>query len=869
MGFYNPDAPTILGEEWVPILNNELVLSPAINDQELGHTFTLSATKVLQDARFYINTWPNGDAAGQVQFISIYPHGTINETGPVRQVLIPCNSAAITGNALIIINSVSSPTLGAQAVFDPADGNSITLSGGAPDDANLDMGFGVNGYSQLLFGKRILRVRLKYVATSSNINDYECTVAIAHATVGPSSANNNTTTYGSTLDGTIVAPEFGPGAPVYSYIDFGESTPYPGTGTSPLATTERLPWTFEALQRFEQSIGSTLAIVVRFNAVDNDGTTALFLFYCALEVTYCDETRIAVGGQAYGARGPGVVGLARNYILGQNVVPLRSVPAYALNPVLAAGRYDVVLSTPNTGMPQVQETPSPIFNSLRQLYQISGLEGVRVLPTLKAGSTYTSEATEILTQLSLHTSGGVIPEVHVYGRQAWGEVWGTRTVTQEILDSAAGANFFYPWVRFYARRYGDTTVNLRLDSTSPTVSGSGFFVQITPAEWDALDEIVDRWKEVTLRFPDATPPVMGAGFTPTWRWSATGELAGNRWEVLGAVAPALSGITGNLLQLAVPSSTAQLSTATYGQPSAGSTVNMGWVPQYSPYVSALTDDATADAVILFSQDASPVSGFSIASTSMPLTGIGQNCGLNPDGIPTALNFTQLTWTGPTVTGFSTELQRMDTIDTSWQTIMLATSPTVTAFNDYEARVGILSSYRIRKINSFDFAGPWSSTLTATIPAPGVTVGNLNDGHLLIFTSNERQNGSINLAYSSAWEGRVEENFSFPEAGFVQLQAMYDRDFYVAFHSTERGGVQFGRQILVQAAAISAPTLPGFTSLSDMAWDDVPYVCVRDEEGNRWFMVVTVPAGRVVHYRKLYFANVSMTQVTSTPSEVDP
>jgi hypothetical protein len=217
-----------------------------------------------------------------------------------------------------------------------------------------------------------------------------------------------------------------------------------------------------------------------------------------------------------------------------------------------------------------------------------------------------------------------------------------------------------------------------------------------------------------------------------------------------------------------------------------------------------------------------------------------------------------------------ELQRSDTVETDWKTIMKATDATVSSFNDYEARIGISSSYRIRIVNLYDFYGPWSSTVSNTVSSPGVEIG-CDDGHLLVFTSNEQQDGSINLAYSSVWEqGRtVEEGFTFPEAQFVQLQAMYNRDFFTAFRPTERGGEQFSRTVLVQAAAISPETLGDFTSLRDMAWADVSYICVRDEDGNRWFSTVLVPSGRVLRDRRLYLAPVEIVEVTDTPSEVDP
>jgi len=99
--------------------------------------------------------------------------------------------------------------------------------------------------------------------------------------------------------------------------------------------------------------------------------------------------------------------------------------------------------------------------------------------------------------------------------------------------------------------------------------------------------------------------------------------------------------------------------------------------------------------------------------------------------------------------------------------------------------------------------------------------------------------------------------------------MYDRDFFVSFRPTERGGTRFQRNVLVQAAAISPETLEDFTSLRDMAWADLSYVCVRDEDGNRWFATVLVPSGRVQLNRTIYIAPVDIIEVTDTPTSVDP
>lgn len=628
----------------------------------------------------------------------------------------------------------------------------------------------------------------------------------------------------------------------------------------------------------------------------------------------------------------------------------------------------------------------------------------------------------------------------------------------------------YPYVRYYARRFGNTTVPLLLDS--PTISGAGYTVELTPAEWDDLPEIVDGWKQITKRF--GTAPALGSLSDPTWRWTAVGERAGSRWEVLGAAAYAASGIPQQMdinLQFGQVPTLQRLYAGTYGAPVLGGTIVEDWMPQLGPYVSGAAADPAADVAVIFAQDMPTVTGLTVAVASQALTGIGQNCGLNPCGIPSALLYNRVSWSLPSGTGVATdifnrivsgswgtasdgkvwqntsdaehsvngvsgviapvgggdreawvdvgapdqdvtvtininalpptfryragvvarlstntnhyhaemwyestgvvelligkrvagartdlaivqigslgasttadrkirfqvqgsrlraklwavnldepdwwqlditdtslttgnnagtfvrndstgspvfsfsefivrppdfgfsylELQRRDTL-TDWATIMKATSPAVATFNDYEARIGVSSDYRIRAVSTYAFEGPWSSTATVTIVSPGVSGTCLDQAHIMTFTTNERQNGSSNLAYSNAWEGDVTEEFAFPESGFVQLQPMYNRDFFTAFHPSERGGDQFSRNLLVQAAAISPETLADFTSLRDMAWADVSYVCVRDEDGNRWFANVAVPAAVVKNSRKLYLATIQITEVTATPSPADP
>lgn len=880
MGFYNPSAPIILGEEWVPIREENLAFNEQVNNLEMGHTFTLTSSTQLSVARFYVNKPPSSAMDNQAYTVAVYPKGLEDKSGPVHSVIIPCNSVGATGlptqiGTLDNVTRVSNPSA------DPDLG--ILFDIGAATEKNVAFFFATNQYANLLANKRILGVNFLSNARFTGVEG----VVPSNQLVQTNGAFLQIRNEGNTnrWNFPVYADDFSPNRTNNPRTDrIGDVDRFFGGSVANVPDT--MPITYTGfLQKFEATAGVTRIHMHMRVPIANPVTTGPFMYfnYAALEVFYCEETRVAVGTKIYNPWNQSPF-LTDSPVMGgipqqTNPIIMRDLAGNA-NPVLAAGEYVVTVCEANLGDDlevTVNAGPHAELNALRELYQIPGLKGrsINIPFPLDSGATstphtFTAADSSVLPQISLHVSGGTpYPQVHVYGRQAIGQVYGSITVTQDILDSAAGGNFFYPWVRYYARRFGETTVPLRLDSTSPTVSGSGYSVSITPAQWDALPEILDRWKEVTLRFPDATPPVMGAGFTPQWRWSATGEHKGSRWEVLGCVAPALSGLPGNLLNLAVPP-VSQLGSATYGQPSAGTTVNMGWIPQYGPYVSATVDDTTADAVLIFSQDPAPVSGFSISTLSQPLSGIGQDCGLNPMGIPTSLGYNRLTWTSPSSTGFATELQRMDTVDSTWETIMLSSNTAVSGFNDYEARVGILSSYRIRRLNTYGFYGPWSSTLTATLPAPGVAVG-VSGGHVLIFTTNSRQDGSSNLAYLPIWDAgtTISEDFTFPEAGFVTLQAMYNKDFFTAFRPLERGGERFQRTVLVQAAAISPETLADFTSLRNMAWDTVPYICVRDEDGNRWLASINVPTGRVQRGRRLYEATLDIIEVSDTPSQVDP
>lgn len=211
-----------------------------------------------------------------------------------------------------------------------------------------------------------------------------------------------------------------------------------------------------------------------------------------------------------------------------------------------------------------------------------------------------------------------------------------------------------------------------------------------------------------------------------------------------------------------------------------------------------------------------------------------------------------------------QIQRLDDFDEDWQDVYRAPAICGYQFNDYEARVGVESEYRIRVMNDDEFGSPWV-TGAVTLASPGVTT--TGDGNsVLIFTSNIGPTG--NLAYVMQFGNYPEEEFAFPEAGSNALRQQYRKDFYTAFRPLERGGEVFTRDILVHNAAIPPISLANFRSLRDLAWATLPYVCVRDELGNRWFANVVVPSGRVRSNRTVYIAQIQIAEVTDTPAPVE-
>lgn len=877
MGAYNPSQPYILGNEWVPIKQNDITFSQDANSVEYGAKFTTAQNYKLQEGRFYIGQFPPNFYRYQIMNVNVYPYGQEAWSGPIERVVLPCNTCT-TANVTILDGRSA-----VQSVYDPSSDGGLVFDygGGSGTTRTATFNFDTTAVTNALPGKRILGVNFLYNLTVSSPerlipNGISNLFLYVENNVA---ASANIFRYPDLWLG----PQYAGDSDI-SRIKLGDTTLFPNND---LYALDSWPWQAFDLLNFSNGATNPIKLIIKLPTVDGLGPQVV-VAYAALEIIYCAENRVASGSHIYNNRSWDQVaspfgGMELSYVYNTNIVALRTISrttaANTTFPFLAAGDYTLTLAQANWGDIVTfgsSGRPEPTVNAARQLYALPTHPAIQLnIPTPTdpgiVGKVMTKVTSAILPQLSLHATGGVLlTEPHVYGRQAAGNVGDNGAgpaafdfVTQKVNDNM-GVSRTYNQLRFWARRFGDTTY--------PLIVGNGTSLgSITPAAFDLLPEVLDGWKQVDLTM---TPGVtMGTATYPTFTWSQspTEDKDGARWQILGAYAPALTGS----VSLPYQRSGVLLGPATYGGPISGGAILMNWSPYWEPPNQNPQPDQSADVSFLFSVDPPTVTGFALSGTSQALTGIGQLCGINPAFIPSAMSYNRVTWSpvwslqGLPVSGFGYyELQRSDTL-TDWQTIMKATSPTVSGFNDFEARVGVTTSYRIRTANSYLFLGAWSSTISGSLSAPGITgTGMGADDHVMIFSSNFYQNGSKNLAYSMAWEThQPTEAFTFPEANFTQYQAMYNRDFYVAFRPTERGGDQFQRTILVQAAAIPAETLADFTSLRDMAWTSMPYVCIRDEDGNRWFANVTVPTGRVMRDRKLYLADIGVVETTSTAATI--
>ncbi|MFE9690891.1 hypothetical protein [Micromonospora sp. NPDC005806] len=850
MGEYNPDLPYVLGNQWAPLVADTVQLDTA---SEVGYTFRARTTHPagggLRRVRLQLATPPPGLPDRKELLVNLYPADRVAGTGPVGKLVIPCASGAVLAGAAL----AGGASTANDAVSNPADPQHVTLTG---PNAAARFWFG-RPLPPKISDRRILDVSVLYVISGPFA---DLAPAVTLGVERPSAGVN------WIMDETLNGQADHNAGTVIARSRLGELNPWWDAAASPTTQRGRAPWRWQTgngatgLNAMAASGGTNFNVRLQSSAAAAAG--AVFkVHYLALEVTYGVENRVAGGGLDISQGPSGIIPTGFTSVTGWMFdIPMLGI-ATADVPLTAGREYAVTVGQAYVGQKSVA-SPVPVkVDRLGSVEPFPSHRGVLLRKTLRAGQTPTVETVQEMPSIQMMT-GTIAPgspdlSGHTYMKQVVGGVSRATTGSdtfQHIVETQMGD---WVWARFYARHLPGTRDALELtpvavDQPSTPV---GPPTRITVEEFDALPEIADGWREVTVRL--AAPYLSdGVGDIQWWAWTSNADPQAP-WQVLGADAdPAIDQYSGGGAGIGGAAA------ATYGDDQL----------VYAAYDGQR--DQAADLTLMFAQEMDAVRGLDVQPAVQPLTVVDDQCARPASKIPTGIRYHRLSWTAinsAVVAGWGHyEVQRQD--DTmaadEWETIAKVVEPSVAAVDDYEARVGVESRYRIRMVHRLGIAGPWSPPVAATIAAPGVEGRNVDTG-VLILTSNHNPAG--NLAYVENFDRSSVEEFTFPEAGQVELQEIFDRDYRTAFRPLERGGVEFTRTVLVNTAAVPPATMDrGFQDLRDLAWDSVPYVCVRDELHNRWLSTLLVPSASVKRRKagQLQLAQLQVVEVTATPAPLD-
>lgn len=600
MADYNPNAPTILGVEWSPIRQADYDPDDAV---ERGYLTRLDAASTPVSGSFAVAAIPAQTLQNTVDFVSIYKASNALNSGPARQVIIPVESISITGS------KISSTTGDYTALTNPNDINYVGwLSNASVGTDAIGINFDVGGTSTTeLAGKRILGVRLIYTASGEPAdlgNLQTLIVRRANTSIGQ---NYQTGLEGQT-DLTLNTD--------YKYVDFGEYNPMWKDGVDAFTGMEIFPWRQQELLLLD----STAALSSRLMVMITGNTSAVFnqprLGYVALEITYCEETRVLYGGRRSMAQGFPQQAPSRGF----NLVQLLDTNFARNTTSLPPDDYIVTLIH-KAATNYVAAKHLPTYAAIRPLEQIDTVPGVALRQPAAVGETLTRVNADSLPAVALMTSSSVIVESHPYAGQIAAPIYGAFYAQQAINGrvSMPPGNSSYKQVRFYARHFDGAGVPL---TVRDQVTGNTAIV--TVEDFDELPEIVDGWREVTIPFAGVS--VSGTGLA-TISFSAPGALPNGQWQILG-------------MQTTFSSNNEERASYDMGT-NAGTIVIAQWK---RPNAASSFDDPRADLAVSISLDPPLVSGFAITQGSLPVTGVAVECGVPSACIPTGVGYNLVSWT---------------------------------------------------------------------------------------------------------------------------------------------------------------------------------------------------------------------------------
>lgn len=813
---WNPSEPTVLGVEWSGMRQIPVALS---QDAEYGYTFESNATQTVDTASFLL-------VDPEVSYFTVLtPLVTVYERGDETAVGVPATEVCyVNGGAVAGAASVQGGGTVGTALASPADDEYILIPDGGANEVTLE--FATNG---LFTGKRILEVRVRYVAIAQaaveNVTPSLLFLLSTGATIG--------------LRGQVAVDVFDATSLPVRTVSCGECN-HVQTGT------EAWPWTPTELDGFDNS-----TFDVRFQSPATG--VDVELHYAALEVVWCEENRVAVGGLKMRQS-------KEEPTVGTHTVHLRT-PGGTDNWAKAADVwYTATLCSSRSPGPFIDAIADIVAVTMMQTqgaspstvlldgFEIWDTHAGRVAARVRSGVLAAADDDTRLCPIVFNTTAPALttdtdPYDHTFAAPVYN---GGPSITQEIEERSAGTGVAYPWSSFYVRIIGTISSDLALTWTPS--AGAANTTTVTAAEIADAAEIFDGWRLVTHDWDPDEPVILGGGLDGTLAFSTTGGDIANRYEILGVASGGGSLLVGLL----------------------GGAASYGGTD--TAYANGGVAQSNWDLLARFHAAVPTPAGFTstVATQTVDTSGgIGGTArGATSACQVTEFDYVALSWTATVVTDAEFayyEIQRKDTRDTTYRTIAHIEDPDREGFNDVEARVGVASTYRMRVVRVDDgVASDWTSETTQT-PTAGDTDTNLGCGFLM-FCSNDHT--AYTCVFSDSYDADPTGGFHFVEADEYVMVRHFGRDYTQSFHGTERGGVSFERTLLVNGVQDAVTWGDSdFDRLRTIAYADLPYVCVKDDLGNRWFATVQVPDATIRRPGSIELVTVKVTESTATPFPV--
>lgn len=239
-------------------------------------------------------------------------------------------------------------------------------------------------------------------------------------------------------------------------------------------------------------------------------------------------------------------------------------------------------------------------------------------------------------------------------------------------------------------------------------------------------------------------------------------------------------------------------------------------------------------------------GFATTDSYQSVGGDGSGC------TASLIHNVRLAWTATALGGLFDQYEIERSVSGGdWVRVAEIGTEATVSWNDYESPRSLTACYRIRAVRLDGAASNWSGS-TCKTPLPRNCEWT--------FTSND--DPTLNMALS---QDGYEMAYEFLDADDVEVLEAYLRDYQIVIAGTETRGVAFDLPVFVRVAQpATTKGVAVFTALRALQDADIPYVCVMDAYGNRFFADIRVPTGDANTLAHFYLASIRVTEVRGEP-----